>query len=92
MEDGMGSMCGPKCNLDISDRISECEFDLETAFLELVDQAVGAGWTRTEATIAITGLADNFMLGLAENEHMGVEIAHALENMKRPGYRGPRDF
>lgn len=87
----MGSMCGPKCNLDISDRISECEFDLETHFLELIDQAVSVGWTRTEATIALTGLADNYMLGLAENEHMAAEISHALQNMKRPGFDG-RDF
>lgn len=88
----MGRFRGPRPSMDISDRIGECEFDLETAFVALVDEAVATGWKPTEVTMAITGLADNYMLGLAENRRLADKLAFVLRNMRRPGFGGARDF
>lgn len=58
-------MKGPGHEQDITDRISECGFDLELGFLLLMDKAAEAGWTRAEIAIAIASLAENYVLGRA---------------------------
>ena len=63
---------------DISDRQLECEFSLEPCFLALTDAAQSAGWQPLETALALTSLADNFVIGQAENMHTSWQIQKAL--------------
>lgn len=56
-------MHGPKLGTDISDRILEGQEGIERAFLALVAEARGAGWTHLEACLALIELADKCVLG-----------------------------
>ncbi len=48
------------------DRSIECQAALSDSFDELVDQAIAAGWTDEEIAAALTALADNRILGIAQ--------------------------
>lgn len=63
----MSELRGPDPGQDISDRLLDCEFQLEPHFLELIARAGAVGWRPTEIAMALSGLADNFLLGQAEN-------------------------
>ena len=68
---------GPDPHADIWDRQLDCEFSLEPCFLALIDAARSAGWQPLEAALALTSLADNFVIGQAENTHTDWQIQEA---------------
>ena len=56
----------PAISKDHPDRDLECQAALSDAFADLADRAAAAGWSDEEVAAALTALADNRMLGLAE--------------------------
>ena len=72
-------IAGPGAEMDISGRNLDCQFALEPAFLDLVDRALQAGWGQMETVVALTDLADNYMLGIAENFRTAEAIRRALD-------------
>jgi len=68
----------------LPDRIEQCEADLEPLLLELMDMAILAGWNRAEAAIAVTGLADNYLLCQVSIEDARRRIRTAVQNARRP--------
>ncbi|MGN8113314.1 hypothetical protein [Labrys sp. 22185] len=77
-------MPGPGRELDISDRIPECEEAMEPAFLAVIDEAVAAGWSKVEAAIALSSLADHCMLGVKCNEELEAQLDQLIPGRKRP--------
>lgn len=75
---------GPTAHQDISDRILDCEFDLEPLFMELLDKASTVGWTRAEAALALCGLGDNWLLAQVANAKTAEDIKKALNNLRKP--------
>ncbi|QEN86851.1 hypothetical protein FZC33_11170 [Labrys sp. KNU-23] len=75
---------GPRVDLDISDRLLECEEALERSFQDLVERAELAGWKTIEITCALQSLADHHMLAKAANEETDLQIADALNRSHGP--------
>jgi hypothetical protein len=80
-------MHGPKPGTQMSDRILECQEDIERAFLAVVAEARVAGWTHLEACLALTELADNRVLGHTANEETNKQIRDLIGRYykRRPG-------
>jgi len=80
---------GPQPEIELlggmSDRIEQCEADLEPLLLQLMDKAIAAGWNRAEAAIAVTSLADNYLLCQISIDDTRKRISAAVENARRPG-------
>jgi len=53
----MAKMSAPAGPPGDPDRILDCEFYLEPAFNDLVDQALGAGWSNNEIDMALVAIA-----------------------------------
>jgi len=57
----------PPRPIDHPDRFLDAQEAIEAAVLQVVDDAVAAGWGETEAIAAIVSIAENRMCGLGEN-------------------------
>jgi len=79
----MSELRGPDPAQDISDRLLDCEFQLEPHFLELIARAGAVGWKPTEIAMALSGLADNFLLGQAENVEIGNLLKRAMRDHRQ---------
>ncbi|CAN7215678.1 hypothetical protein LJR231_000664 [Phyllobacterium sp. LjRoot231] len=55
------------------DRFSECQGALEDRLLELLGDAIEAGWTKDEVLAAMITVADNTSLAMHENVLLSVE-------------------
>ena len=75
-------IAGPPADADLSKRNLDCQFALEPAFLDLVNRAHWAGWGWIEIVIALTDLADSYMLRQAENVRTAEVIRRALDRRK----------
>jgi hypothetical protein len=65
----MSDILYPVLDKDNPDRHLTCQEALSTAFQNLLDAALAAGWSEREAIAAVADLADNQMLALsARNE------------------------
>ena len=85
-------MPGPRPKRDRSDRLANCEFDIEPAFIHLMDVAHTAGWTLAEVAIAIATLAETYLLGPAAKEEIGCDFKAMVEDVKQVGRPGPIAF
>jgi hypothetical protein len=56
------------------DRFLDAQEAIESAVLDVVDQAVSAGWGEVEAVAAIVAIAENRMLAIGENELLNRQI------------------
>lgn len=52
------------------DRFLDAQEAVEAAVLELIENAVAAGWAEREVIAAIIAVAENRMLAVAENEEL----------------------
>lgn len=77
------AMIGPKEGCDTTDRLLDCECDIEQSFLVLMNSAVAAGWTRAEAAVAVTSLADNYLLSRVAHARIAQDIRNAVANIKK---------
>ena len=78
-------MRGPRKTTDISDPILECEEDIEAAVNNIIEIAVGVGWSEVQVCLALAELADCRMLASQANSEITKEIQRALSyNRKRP--------
>ncbi len=75
---------GPKDGYDTSDRLSDCECDIEQTLFGLMETAVAAGWTRAEVAIAVTNLADNYLLSRVVSSQTAQELRRAITQLKKP--------
>lgn len=57
----------PRSKVGDPDRSLDCQFAIEIAFQDLIAKAVTGGWGEPESCAAIIALAENHVLGLAEN-------------------------
>jgi len=73
----------PRRAADHPDRFLDAQEAIEGDVLDLVDQAVKAGWGEVEALAAMVTVAENRMLALCENERVNRQI----EELRR---RGPK--
>lgn len=53
---------------DHPDRFLDAQEAIESAVLDVIEQAVSAGWGEVEAVAAIVAIAENRMLAIGENE------------------------
>jgi hypothetical protein len=77
----MTSIPSPSLPKDDPDRFLRCQNALQIAFHDLFDAALAAGWDADETACAITELADNHVLMLAEHDPLDA-LLEALK--KRP--------
>jgi hypothetical protein len=81
-------MRGPRPGTDIFDRQLACEEDMEAAIHSIIALAVKAGWTETEACVAITVLADHRMLSSLANRDTAQQVEDQLNHYLK---RRPRN-
>jgi hypothetical protein len=68
----MADIAGPKHPAEHRD--TDCQFALEPAFQELLQQSVRAGWDESLASRALIGLAKARLAGIDPEEATGDEI------------------
>ncbi|UVC09828.1 hypothetical protein IHQ71_04225 [Rhizobium sp. TH2] len=76
------AMHGPLSADSYPDRHLDCEMDLEAAVISIIDQGAAAGWSITDVTNALLGLADNLSLADRANAETDRQIAEALSKKK----------
>lgn len=65
----------PQRPADYPDRLSDCEQAIEAELQALIARAVEAGWSETEACVAIGSLADHHVLSMLANEQLDMRIS-----------------
>jgi hypothetical protein len=78
---------GPTGQHDLLDRSLECESDIETPMVELMNQAISAGWTAEDFCFAIIGLGDRLLLGQAATAKPCLNKANAVVSLNKPRLR-----
>ncbi len=70
---------------DQSNRTSECKNALQSAFEELADDALSAGWDRYEVALALSELGEQLLQATAESagSEADIAIAKAILEIKR---------
>lgn len=68
---------------DHPDRFLDAQEAIEPALLQVVEDAVAAGWGEVEAVAAVVTVAENRMLAIGENE----AVTRQIEELRK---RGPR--
>ncbi|MGL4197805.1 MAG: hypothetical protein ACRCSX_08600 [Allorhizobium sp.] len=68
---------------DHPDRFLDAQEAIEPALLQVVEDAVAAGWGEVEAVAAVVTVAENRMLAIGENE----AVIRQIEELRK---RGPR--
>ena len=56
------------------DRFLDAQEAIEASLLDMVDQAIAAGWGEREAIAAVVAVAENRILGLAENDETNDQL------------------
>lgn len=74
----MPNVSPPRYKLGHPDYQLECEFQMEPAFLAIIDAAEAAGWDPVTVARAMKSLATNYMLGREENAETDLAIQQAL--------------
>ncbi len=70
-------MIGPRLPYPYPDRSLECEQAMEDFFLVLISLAEEAGWMPEESAVAVTSLADNFVLKRFANDEARRKLGQA---------------
>ncbi|GLS20154.1 hypothetical protein GCM10007874_31710 [Labrys miyagiensis] len=71
-------MRGPKRETAISDRLLECQEDMEAATTIVIETAMRVGWTEAEVCLALQELADNRLIATQCNAAMDAAIKRAM--------------
>lgn len=79
----MMSITPPPRPADHPDRFLDAQEAIEAAVLQIVDEAVEAGWGEVEALAAVVALAENRMLALCENER----VNRLIDELRKRDFR-----
>jgi hypothetical protein len=71
-------MRGPKQVTGTSDRVLECQRDLELNFLNFMAEALTVGWSHAQVCLAMMNLTDNHVLAQAVGTHANEELLRVL--------------
>ena len=61
------------------DRIQDAQAAIEEAVLQVIDDAVQAGWGEIEALEAVRSVAENLLLSIGDNEKLLTEIRERFQ-------------
>lgn len=70
----MPTVAAPKYDLTHPDADIDCQFALEPAFQELLQQSVRAGWDEGLASRALIGLASANLRGMQEDQRTNLDL------------------